>query len=348
MKVPALIVVGSGLVSAAPANGGGNFFSQAIGALRANMNGGGAAMSAGGPGNAQAANNPGTKQAAAQGVPNLTASQKVAVQNAIQQWSLDTSLVSCSLNMLPSGQLNQADFMDLADAAYDAEVDETIQKATLDALLGDMPMVQSASANLTNGTFISVVDGLREMRIRGDTNNTQPVVNLINNNRCRPVMEAIDAYLAAGAMAVGNTTVPTAVRPQACMQINANTNSQITQRVINNCTSAPRANELARDYGQSPTFQLSNAVTQQGNVASDNTGALGDSFPNAANQSSVQGAQPQLFPNGLAINGDPANVQANPANAVAGNTGNATAQPAAGNNTATAQQAGNNGTAQGQ
>jgi hypothetical protein len=288
--------------------------------------------------------------------PTLTATQKMGLQMAANLWAQDTAVVSSALSLLGSGNMTDQDFRDVADMAYMAEVNELMQKNYIDALLGTMPQLQAASTSLGNGSFAIVVDQLREMRIRGQANQTfvQAAVQGMNNLRCRQVLLAIDTYVQTANQAAGNTSFISATRPPACKQVYAQTADTLPAGSVTNATTFPNAAQLITQFNQAPRFMLSNAVAFKQNSGSDNTPALGSQYttnPPFTNTSSLSGQLLAFQGKPVMTNGAASNIQANPLNGVlfsniannntsSSNTGNSNN----GNSTTTGTTTGNNST----
>jgi hypothetical protein len=303
----------------------------------ANGNNNGGTTTSSAPGNAVSAANvaPGANPFLAVGgnnknqFPSLTDNQKTGLQNAANLWAQDTAVVSSALSTLGSGGMSDQDFRDTADMAYMAEVNELQQKNYIDALLGTMPQLMAASTSLSNGSFAIVVDQLREMRIRGQSNQTfvQAAVQGMNNLRCRQVLLAIDAYVQTANQAAGNNSFISATRPPACQQVYAQTADTLPAGSVTNATTFPNANQLITQFNQPPRFMISNAVAFSQNSGSDSTPALGSQFTANApfsNTSSLSGQLLAFQGQPLMTNGAATNTKANPLNAVLfSNNGNA-------------------------
>jgi hypothetical protein len=142
---------------------------------------------------------------------------KQAMQLAISNWMTDTGIVSAFQNV--GGVTNDsAAFMQIADGAFKAEVDELSQKAVLDAAIGNDPRVSIANLTLTNGVFQSVVDNLQIMSLQGQ--DRVNLINAINQVRCTQILPSIDTYMVIAAEYIGdNAQQRRAVRPTACAGI---------------------------------------------------------------------------------------------------------------------------------
>lgn len=277
------------------------------------------------PGNAVSASNvpPGANPflALSSSFPTLTSTQKTGLQMAATLWAQDTAVVSTALQLLGSGQMSDQDFRDAADMAYMAEVNELMQKNYIDALLGTMPQLQAASTSLGNGSFAIVVDQLREMRIRGPSNQTfvQAAVSGMNTLRCRQVLLAIDAYLQTANQAAGNNSFISATRPPACTQLYAQTADTLPAGSTVNATTFPTAQQLITQFNQPPRFMLSNSVAFSQTSGSDTTPALGSQYvstPPFSNTSSLAGQLLAFQGMPVMTNGAASNALANPINAV--------------------------------
>lgn len=102
--------------------------------------------------------------------------------NAVANWMADTGIVS---NFLNTGKsiTNNVQFKQAALVALNAENDELVHKAVIDAANGNMPNVIGANSTLaTAGSFQDVVDRLQAMSTQGVA--AVDNIDLINQNRC--------------------------------------------------------------------------------------------------------------------------------------------------------------------
>jgi hypothetical protein len=127
--------------------------------------------------------------ASAQGAPTTVSSQKAQqLQQACSAWVQDTGMVSNFLN-LGQGQPVQTLFQQMANVAFNAEVDELTHKAVLDGIIGNDPTVSIANLTLTNGSFQSVVSNLQIMSVQGRSR--VGLINAINSVRCTQILPSI-------------------------------------------------------------------------------------------------------------------------------------------------------------
>ena len=130
---------------------------------------------------------------------------------------MDTGVVSNFLN-IGSSLTDETTFMNQAQIAHSAEVDELTHKAVLDQFMPNNLNVQKANATLSNGAFQLVVDRLEDMAMQGRSQ-IQGITD-INNDRCVNVLPNIDAYMREAALTIGNgQPVQQSVRPAACASI---------------------------------------------------------------------------------------------------------------------------------
>jgi hypothetical protein len=160
--------------------------------------------------------------------------QAVQMANACNQWVGDTGAVTTFLNL---GQVSVVTFEQQAKLAFNAETDELNQKATLDSIIGNDPIVSIANLTLTNGAFQSVLNNLQVMSTQGK--GMDGLINTINEIRCLQILPSIgklhtlplfiesrltflliDAYCAIASQ-LGHFVQVAAVRPIACTKINA-------------------------------------------------------------------------------------------------------------------------------
>ena len=157
-----------------------------------------------------------------------------AMQLAASNWFTDTGIVSLFQNNGPI-TADPDQFRGIADGAFKAEVDELTQKAVLDQVIGNDPRVSLANLTLTNGVFQSVVDNLQIMSIQGQSRAS--LISTINSVRCTQILPAIDTYLIVAAEYVGdNAQQRRAIRPNACAQILAGSNSAAFARLPVRCS----------------------------------------------------------------------------------------------------------------
>lgn len=130
---------------------------------------------------------------------------------------MDTGVVSNFLN-IGNSLTDETTFMNQAQIAHSAEVDELTHKAVLDQFMPNNQNVQKANATLSNGAFQLVVDRLEDMAMQGRSQ-IQAITD-INNDRCVNVLPNIDAYMREAALTIGNgQAVQQSVRPAACANI---------------------------------------------------------------------------------------------------------------------------------
>jgi hypothetical protein len=147
----------------------------------------------------------------------VDAATAALMSTAVNAWMMDTGVVSNFLN-IGNSLTKETTFMNQAQIAYSAEIDELTHKAVLDQFMPNNVNVQKANATLSNGAFQLVVDRLLDMAMQGRSQ-IQGITD-INNDRCVNVLPNIDAYLREAALTIGNgQPIQQAIRPSACANI---------------------------------------------------------------------------------------------------------------------------------
>jgi hypothetical protein len=142
------------------------------------------------------------------GIPPNDPSQ--SSQQAAADWQTDTGLVSHFLDTATT--YTGDEYTKQAQIALDAEKNELLHKAVLDALpqVTSQPSITAANDSLvTQAHFQDVVDRLAFMLAQGPSV-AAAQVQAINANRCVNVLPSIDAYLKAGG------TDLLSIRPKVC------------------------------------------------------------------------------------------------------------------------------------
>lgn len=145
---------------------------------------------------------------AANGIPPNNPSQ--SSEDAAANWQTDTGLVSHFLDTATT--YSGAEYTKQAQIALDAEKNELLHKAVLDAIPSITSQATITAANdslVTQAHFQDVVDRLAFMLSQGPSVAAAQVA-AINANRCVNVLPSIDAYLKAGG------TDLLSIRPKVC------------------------------------------------------------------------------------------------------------------------------------
>lgn len=145
---------------------------------------------------------------ATNGIPKNDPSQ--SSQQAAADWQTDTGIVSHFMDTATT--FTGDEYTKQAQIALDAEKNELLHKAVLDALPSVTSQATITAANdslVTQAHFQDVVDRLAFMLAQGPSVAAAQVA-AINANRCVNVLPSIDAYLKAGG------TDLLSIRPKVC------------------------------------------------------------------------------------------------------------------------------------
>jgi hypothetical protein len=144
---------------------------------------------------------------------------KEDITAAAKAWLQDTASVSSFLDFatstFPSSPPN---LLSKGVFALNAEKDELDHKMILDNFFifetrtPNEDVIEAFNILVTEGKFQKVVDGLQDISTTGNLAD----VAIINKNRCKNVLPAIDVYFKAVAEATGQSEFVPAVRPAAC------------------------------------------------------------------------------------------------------------------------------------